>query len=68
MVEEGAVEEDEEVVGSVITSGPKVIKKFSCSTFMLNSAEHEICPANKSQLLTIVNSFLLNIAEHENLC
>ena len=32
--------------------------------FMLNSAEHEICPANK--LLTIANSFLLNIVEHEN--
>ena len=32
---------------------------------MLNSAEHEICPAVKS-LLTIANSFLLNIAEHEN--
>ena len=27
--------------------------------------EHEICPANKSQI-TISNSFLLNIAEHEN--
>ena len=33
--------------------------------FMLNSAKHEICPANKSQI-TITNSFLLNIAEHEN--
>ena len=44
---------------------------------MLNSAEHEICPIIKSQitkfvlllnlkLLTIANSFLLNIAEHEN--
>ena len=30
---------------------------------MLNLAEHEICPANM-KLLT--NSFLLNIAEHEN--
>ena len=30
---------------------------------MLNSAEHEICPANKYQ---IAISFLLNIAEHEN--
>ena len=27
-------------------SGPEVIKSF----FMLNSAEHEICPANKSQI------------------
>ena len=26
--------------------GPEVIKLF----FMLNSAEHEICPANKSQI------------------
>ena len=31
--------------------------------FMLNSAEHEICHANESQI-TIANSFLLNIAEH----
>ena len=31
--------------------------------FVLNSAEHESCPADKSQ--TIANSFLLNIAEHE---
>ena len=30
---------------------------------MLNSAEHEICPANKSQI-TINSKFLLNIAEH----
>ena len=34
--------------------------------FMLNSAEHEICPANNLKLLIIANSFLLNIAEHEN--
>ena len=33
---------------------------------MLNSAEHEICPANKSQIIINANSFLLNIAEHEN--
>ena len=34
---------------------------------MLNSSEHEICPANKSKLFTIVNFFLLNTckAEHE---
>ena len=31
---------------------------------LLISAEHEICATNKSQ--TIVNSFLLYIAEHEN--
>ena len=29
-------------------------------------AEHEICFDNKSQILTIPKSFLLNIAEHEN--
>ena len=40
-------------------TGPDVIKLF----FMLNSAEHEICPAN--ELLTIANAFLLNIAQHE---
>ena len=34
--------------------------------FMLNSAEHEICPAIKSLLLLLLNAFLLNIAEHKN--
>ena len=34
--------------------------------FMLNSAEHEICPANNLKLLTIADSFLPNIAEREN--
>ena len=34
--------------------------------FMLNSAEHEICPGNNLKLLTTTSSFLLNIAEHEN--
>ena len=33
---------------------------------MFNSAEHEICPANKSQITNNCNSFLLNITEHEN--
>ena len=33
---------------------------------MVNSAEHEICPANKSQITNNANSFLLNIAEHEH--
>ena len=35
---------------------------------MLNSAEHEICPADKYKykIITISNSLLLNIAEHEN--
>ena len=42
-------------------SGPEVIKLF----FMLNSAEHEIFSANKSQII-IANSFLLIIAEHEH--
>ena len=34
--------------------------------FMLNSAEHEICLLINIKLLTIANSFLRNIAEHEN--
>ena len=35
---------------------------------MLNSADHEIFPANKLQItqLTMANSFFLNIAEHEH--
>ena len=33
---------------------------------MPNSTEYEIRPANKSQITTISNSFLLNIAVHEN--
>ena len=33
---------------------------------MLNSAEHEICPLTNLTLLTIANSFLLNITEQEN--
>ena len=32
---------------------------------MLNSAEHEICPASKSQIANKCNSFMLNIAEHK---
>ena len=32
---------------------------------MLILAEYEICPANKSQITNIANSFLLNSAEHE---
>ena len=45
-----------------VVSGPEVIKRFSCSTqlsmifFMLMNLK----------LLTMLNSFLLNIAEHEN--
>ena len=34
--------------------------------FMLNAAEHEFCPANKSQITNNAISFLKNIAEHEN--
>ena len=35
--------------------------------FVLNSAVHEICPATINlKLLTVANSFLLNIAEHGN--
>ena len=46
-------------------SSSDVIKK---TFFMLISAEHEICPASKSKLLSItLFFFLLNIAEHENL-
>ena len=41
---------------------PEVIKLF----FMLNSAEHEIFSANKSQITNNCKSFWLNIAEHEN--
>ena len=41
---------------------PRGYKTF----FVLNSAEHEISPAKKSQITKIVNSVLLNIAEFEN--
>ena len=34
---------------------------------MLNSAEHEICLANKYQITNNCKSVLLNIAEHEKL-
>ena len=43
-------------------SGPEVIKLF----FVLNSAVHEICPANKSQIINNGKCFLANIAKHEN--
>ena len=42
--------------------GTEVIKLFSCST-QLNM---KFCPANKSLIAEITNSFFLNIAEHEN--
>ena len=41
---------------------PRGYKTF----FMLNSAEHEICPVNKSQISNKCKFFILNIAEHEN--
>ena len=34
--------------------------------FMLNSAEHEICPANKTQLTNNCKIFLAKRTEHEN--
>ena len=42
--------------------GPKVIKLFSCSTQM----SMKFVLLINLKLLTILNSFLLNIAEHEN--
>ena len=56
---------------AMVLSGPKVIKHFSCSShlsmkfvllinlklltiansYLLNITEHEICPANKSQII-----------------
>ena len=41
---------------------PRGYKTF----FMLNSTEHELCPAKNLIFLTIASSFLLNMAEHEN--
>ena len=43
-------------------SGPEVIKRFSCSTQL----SMKFVPLINLRLLTTVNSFLLNIAEHEN--
>ena len=34
---------------------------------MLNTAEHENCPANKSQIIKNCIFLLLNIAEHEHI-
>ena len=43
--------------------GPEIIKRFH----MLNSPEHEICPANKFlKLLTIANSFLITYLSMKN--
>ena len=53
----------EQLAVGLSQSGPGGYKIF----FMLNSAEDEISLANKSQIKqTIPNTFLLNIAEHEN--
>ena len=43
-------------------SRPRGYKTF----FMLNSTEHEICSANKSQITKTANYFLLNMAEYED--
>ena len=43
-------------------SGPEVIKLFSCSTEL----SMKFVMLINLRLLTIANSFLLNIAEHEN--
>ena len=43
-------------------SGPEIINLF----FMLNSTEHEFFMLINLKLLTMPNSFLLNVAEHEN--
>ena len=45
-----------------VPSGPDIIKLFSCSTQLNMKFVLLINP----KLLTISNSFLLNIAEHEN--
>ena len=42
--------------------GPKIVKLFSCSTQL--SMKFSLLINHK--LLTIVDSFLINIAEHEN--
>ena len=39
---------------------PRFIKLF-----MLNSAKHEICPANKSQITNNCKFFLAKIVQHE---
>ena len=44
-----------------VTPGSEFIKRF----FMLNSAEREICPANKYQVTNTCKCYFLNIAEGE---
>ena len=42
---------------------PHLIRSRGNKTFfMLNSAEHEICPANKSQITYNANSFFQNMS------
>ena len=48
--------------GYCIYPGPEVIKLFSCSTQL----SMKIFLLTNLRLLTIANSFLLNIAEHDN--
>ena len=43
-------------------SGPEVINHFSCSTQL----SMKFCVLINLKLLSIANSFLLNLAEHEN--
>ena len=45
-----------------VNAWPRGYKTF----FMLNSAEHEICPANKSKITNDCKFFLVIQTEHEN--
>ena len=45
-----------------MTLGPEVIKLFSCSTQL----SLKFAPLINLKILTIVNSFMLNISENEN--
>ena len=51
-----------ELDNSKDTAGPKIIKLFSCSTQL----SMKFILLINLKLLTTANSFLLNIAEHEN--
>ena len=46
----------------IVTLGPEVTKLFSCETRL----SMKFVLLTNFKLLTIANSFLLNIAEHEN--
>ena len=52
----------ESALGCTVCPGPKVIKLFSCSTQL----SMKIVLLINIKLLIIANSFLQNIAEHEN--